>query len=634
MSQPTPSRVGRLFDGLVNLVSGAGTTADKRMGAFYAQRISDPTQIETAYRTSWMMRKGIDLPASDMTRERREWQIDEDAVDKIEEEEERLGLWPKLTQAIVLGRLGGGAMILGIANDDPLTPLDPARVKQGGLIYLHVLNRWQIGLGEVITDPADQFFGEPSYFELSFSGGKQVRIHPSRVVPFKGKRVPSLIGRRDNDWYWGDSEYASCIDSVQNAEAALNGFAALIEEAKLDTVTIPGLTQTLATSEGEALILKRVSVANQIKSTHNTRILDGGRGKDSPGETWETRQISWAGMPDIIRTYLSVAASAFDIPATRFLGKSADGMNATGEGDEKNYRGKIATDQGDHVRPALRRIDAVLLPSAGVMLDAEANYVFPPLSKPTDAEKADTFNKRMTAIVALQGTGAIPEPAFSKSVQHTAVEEGWLAGLDGALAETPEDERFPSDIAETKGGDPASADGTGGDGSAPVRRAVGDAAPRTLYVRRNLINAADVIAWTKKAGFDTTLPADDMHVTVAYSRQPLDWMQIEADDWNQNTDGTLTVPPGGVRLIERLGDSGQAVVLMFGSSKLSYRHEQIVRAGATWDHPEYQPHVTITWDAPAGLDVAALEPFRGELRFGPEIFEAVDEDWRKGVSEE
>lgn len=477
MSQPTQSRAGRFIDSFVNLLSGAGTTADKRTGAFYVQRYAAPTQIEAAYRSSWMMRRGIDLPAKDMTRERREWQADEEAVDQIETEEKRLGLWPKLTKALIYGRLGGGAMILGIANDDPMTPLDPARVKQGGLIYLHVLNRWQIGLGEVITDPADPFFGEPSYFELTFGGGKQLRIHPSRVIPFKGNAVPCLMGARDNDWYWGDSEYVSVIDSVQNAEAALNGFASLIEEAKVDTVAIPNLTTTLATSEGEALILKRVSVANQLKSMHNTRILDGGRGKDSPGETWDTRQVAWSGMPDIIRTYLSVVAAAFDIPATRFLSKSPDGMNATGDGDAENYRSKIATDQGDFVRPALDRIDAVLLPSAGVTLDAEANYTFPPLTKPTDAEKADTFNKRVTAIVALQSTGTIPEPAFSKAVQHTAVEEGWLAGLDGALEEIPEDERFPSDDAEEKpeGGDQLSADGTGGDGSAARRRAVNDA---------------------------------------------------------------------------------------------------------------------------------------------------------------
>lgn len=633
---------GWFRDGLVNLLSGGGTTADKRVAGRFHYRYSDPTEIEAAYRTSWMMRKGIDLPPFDMTRGRRDWQADEDAVDKIEAEEKRLGLWAKLNEALVLGRLGGGLIIMGVGRDSPDTPLDPARVAANGLSYIHVLNRHQVSLGEQITDPTNPLFGEPEYFMLNTTGAA-VKIHPSRVVPFKGKKVPALRGMAGDNWYWGDSEFVSVIDAVKNAEAAMNGFASLIEEAKVDTVTIPNLTQTLATSEGEALVLKRVTIANQLKSTHNTRILDGGRGKDSPGETWETRQVTWAGMPDMIRTYAAAVAGAFDIPATRFLGKSPDGMNATGAGDEANYHDKIAADQEATLRPALDRIDAVLLRSAGVTPSPDVNYSFPPLSKLSEADRADVFAKRMQGVAALQATGSIPEPAFSKAVQHTAVEEGWLDGLDGALAEMPEDERFPSTIAAdpeddetTNGGkeaDPTSAPAAG-DAPRARRLAANDAEPRTLYVRRDLLNADDVIAWAKKAGFTTTLPADDMHVTIAYSKQPLDWMKVASDDWGSDEDGGMTVRAGGVRLIERLGDMGQAVVLMFGSSRLSYRHEEIGRAGASWDHPEYQPHVTLTYEAPAGLDLSAIEPFRGELRFGPEIFETIDDDWRSGVSEE
>ena len=632
------SLFSRFADGLTNLVSGAGTRVDKRTHYFYAASTrSDPTEIEAAYRTSWLFRKGVDTPAFDMTRGRRDWQADEDAVDAIEAEERRVGLWDKLNTALVLGRLGGGLIVMGVGRDDPALPLDPARVADGGLSYLHVLNRHQVSLGDAIMDPVDPMFGEPEYFQINGSG-RSVRIHPSRVVPFKGKRIPALRGLAGDDWYWGDSEFVSVIDAVRNAEAAMNGYASLIEEAKLDTVTIPNLTQTLATQEGEALILKRVSVANAIKSTHNTRILDGGRSKDSPGETWETRQISWNGMPDMIRTYAAAVAGAFDIPATRFLGKSPDGMNATGQGDERNYADKIGADQEAKLRPALDRIDPVLLRSAGVTPSPSVNYTFPPLAKMTDSEAADVFYKRMQGVTALQATGSIPEPAFSKSVQHTAVEEGWLAGLDGALAEMPEDERFPSTIAEqpgdtTEGGDRASAPAAG-DAPSARRMAANDASPRSLYVRRDLLNAGEVIAWAKAAGFSTTLTADDMHVTIAYSKQPLDWMKVGSDDWGGDDDGGLIVKPGGVRMIERLGDMGHAVVLMFASSRLSYRHEEIGRAGASWDHPEYQPHVTLTYEAPTGLNLSAIVPFRGELRFGPEIFETIDEDWRSGVSEE
>lgn len=624
----------RFFDGLMNLVSGAGTSVDKRTAGRFHLRYSDPTEIEAAYRTSWMMRKGIDLPPFDMTRGRRDWQADEDAVDAIEAEERRVGLWDKLNTALVLGRLGGGLIVMGVGRGDPALPLDPARVADGGLSYLHVLNRHQVSLGDAIMDPVDPMFGEPEYFQIN-GGGRSVRIHPSRVVPFKGKRIPALRGLAGDDWYWGDSEFVSVIDAVRNAEAAMNGYASLIEEAKLDTVTIPNLTQTLATQEGEALILKRVSVANAIKSTHNTRILDGGRSKDSPGETWETRQISWNGMPDMIRTYAAAVAGAFDIPATRFLGKSPDGMNATGQGDEKNYADKIGADQEAKLRPALDRIDPVLLRSAGVTPSPSVNYTFPPLAKMTDSEAADVFYKRMQGVTALQATGSIPEPAFSKAVQHTAVEEGWLAGLDGALAEMPEDERFPSSIAEGpdvagEGGDPLSQAATGGDVLAPVRRAANDAKPIPLYVQRKLLNADEVIRWAKEQGFKTTLDAADMHVTVLYSRQPVDPIKM-GTTWSDDQKGNLTIKPGGPRAVEKLGED--AVVLLFASDDLSWRHRSMVEAGASHDFNEYQPHVTLTYDA-GEVDVEAVKPFTGALRFGPEIFEALDLDWKSKITEE
>ncbi|MNN83453.1 hypothetical protein D3C81_2004930 [compost metagenome] len=90
-------------------------------------------------------------------------------------------------------------------------------------------------------------------------------------------------------------------------------------------------------------------------------------------------------------------------------------------------------------------------------------------------------------------------------------------------------------------------------------------------------------------------------------------------DWGSRQDGGLTVAPGGARLVEPQGSEG-AVVLLFNSSELAWRHMQIREAGASWDYEEYQPHVTITYAA-GDLDLSKIEPYRGKIEFGPEIFE-------------
>lgn len=153
------------------------------------------------------------------------------------------------------------------------------------------------------------------------------------------------------------------------------------------------------------------------------------------------------------------------------------------------------------------------------------------------------------------------------------------------------------------------------------------AAPRTLYVQRKLINAAEFIAWAKAQGFETTTPDDDLHVTVTFSKRPVDWMMMGQGP------ARLVVPEGGPRLVEPLGDKG-AVVLLFSDPVLTQRHDEMMDEGASWDFPSYQPHVTISYQTPAGLDLAKVEPYTGALIFGPELFSEVIEDWEKGISEE
>jgi hypothetical protein len=98
--------VSFLRDRLVNLMSGQGTSADKGAYRHYASSYLNQQQIEASYRSSWLMRKAIDLPPYDMTRAGRDWQADGSQIEALEEEERRLGLWDKFRRALVLGRLG------------------------------------------------------------------------------------------------------------------------------------------------------------------------------------------------------------------------------------------------------------------------------------------------------------------------------------------------------------------------------------------------------------------------------------------------------------------------------------------------------------------------------------------------
>lgn len=155
--------------------------------------------------------------------------------------------------------------------------------------------------------------------------------------------------------------------------------------------------------------------------------------------------------------------------------------------------------------------------------------------------------------------------------------------------------------------------------------------PTPLYVYRPVLNGADLVKWAKDQGFSTTLPADDMHVTIAHSSNPVDWMAA-GESYSCDPKGELKLAPGGPRQLANLGPLGQAAVLLFASNELNWRHEWLEEIGCSWDWPEYQPHITISFDA-EGLDLSALQPYQGPIVFGPEVFEPINENWKDSLVE-
>lgn len=604
-------------DGLANILSGRGTTVDRGVHNFWVRRFTSPQQIEAAYLGSWLTRKIIDVPAQDMTRAGRDWDAKDAPIEKIEAEEKRLGYWSKLRDAVRLGRLGGGAILIGL-GDDPSTPL-PANIRPGQLQYLVVLSRWQITLGEIDTDPASPGFNQPSFFMLS-GAGSQVRIHPSRMVCFHGLPIPAMHSTTPEDRFWGMSVVEAVDEAVQHATTATAGFASLIDEAKIDVYRFAGLADTLAQSGGDDVIMKRVQLTNQGKSTHRAVVLDG-------DDEWDQRQLALAGVRDVIITYDARVAGAADIPATRLFGKSPDGMNATGDSDLANYDQSIQAKQEMDLRPAIERLDAVMLPSAGV--DPKLTWNFSPLRVLTEQQLADIENKEADTLTKLVNTGMFSEVALEESFSNRMVESQRWPGYGEKRDEQKASGEFdPSDEPEDlgivpipngeKGGDPTSA----GAGGAPVppRRAANDAwmledwEAKTLYVRRDVLNRADIVKWAREQGFTDIVP--DLHVTITYSTTPVDWMKM-GESWR----GKLEVEAGGPRLVEALGPDGKYKALLFTAYELVSRNTEMREKGASFDWPEYQPHISI--QIGGDIDLATVQPYTGKIVLGPEIFEEI-----------
>ena len=150
-----------------------------------------------------------------------------------------------------------------------------------------------------------------------------------------------------------------------------------------------------------------------------------------------------------------------------------------------------------------------------------------------------------------------------------------------------------------------------------------DKGPKPLYIHRPVVNAHELVAWAKANGFETTLPASDLHVTIAYSKEPVNWVSMG------DAPETLAVKAYG---FERLGETGDAFVMKVGSLALERRFDELINRGCSWDWPEYTPHITLSYKA-GDVSIEALKVFEGDIILGPEVFEVIQDDWKDNLVE-
>ena len=134
---------------------------------------------------------------------------------------------------------------------------------------------------------------------------------------------------------------------------------------------------------------------------------------------------------------------------------------------------------------------------------------------------------------------------------------------------------------------------------------------QTIYVRRPLLNVNDIKKWADTQGL-TLEP--DLHVTIIYSKTPVDWATIGPDIHKE------VVLPGGLWFTDLFGPEKDTLVLRLYSEVLDAEHRYFRDCGASWDWGDYQPHLTIT----KGIkDNKNILPYRGLIILGPEIMEPV-----------
>jgi phage-related protein (TIGR01555 family) len=416
------------------------------------------------YRSNWIGRKIVDIPAMDAVRKGRDWQAKQEQIELIEAEENRLGYWHKLLEVKTKARLWGGAAIyIGTGETDLMKPLDPEQIKKGGIKYLTVLSRRDITAGETEQDVTSEFFGRPSHYEVTGASARaMVKIHPSRLAVFVGAPHADRLLAQGVNQGWGDSILETVYSAMKNADSTAANIASLVFEANVDVFRIPDFMNSLSDPEYAKRLIDRFILAATAKGINRALLLD-------KEEEYERKQVTFAQLPEIMQSFLQMVAGAADIPVTRLLGQSPAGMSSTGESDMLNYFDRVSSIQNLEMTPALYRLDECLIRSALGSRPPEVVYSWAPLKQMSEKELAEIGKMNAETAKTLTDTGIYMAQELRTVVTNQLVESGFYPGLDQAVDETGTDwekeleqqaasEAKAAEAAQKQGGKPLSGD--------------------------------------------------------------------------------------------------------------------------------------------------------------------------------
>lgn len=592
------SMVKRFSDGLINIVANLGTARDKASHTQYALNVMNPATLYAAYQGSWLAAAIVDYPAEDATRKWRQWRAEVDQIEAIERLEKELQLQDRVHDAMIAARLYGGAAIY--INTEDQDQSKPLRVGTE-IRSLVVLSSNDIRPEEIIRDINSKYYGKAEYYVLQ-SRGDTSRIHASRLAIFYGTKMPTNANTFASTNGWGISVLQSTMDSIKNVDATMANVASLVFEAKVDVFKFEGFADMLENTANDELLTRRLMTQAAMKSINGAVVIDA-------QDDYQQKNASFASLSEVIREFKEAASGAARIPMTRLYGRTTAGLSGSGEGDERVYYDRIGHEQATEIAPAIRLIDECIKMQALGKIPPEIYFEWRPLRQLTESERAEIFTKTASAARSLAGPSAgelIPLDALSEALVNELSEQGMLPGLDqaivkyGSLGEQGVSEALITDVRDVR---------------------VIDAEPMPLYVSRNVTNAKEIIAHYAGQGIEGLIDPADMHVTITYSRNPVDWMKM-GEAWEND----VKINAGGARVNEGFGQDGKTLVLSFNSGSLKWRHNDMVEAGASWDWPDYQPHITIATGYNG--DISDIEPWIGAIELGPELFKKLDENWK------
>ncbi len=397
---------------------GFGTFDLSQATDYPLTRLSDNYQLLTSmYRDNWIVQNIVQLVPTDVVRKWYEVSTSLDAkyIDRLIRLERKTQLRDRLIDGMSWGRLYGGAvgLILIKGQEDLSQPLDINSVMPGSFLGLRILDRWSgvFPEGKLVTDPEDPDFGLPDRYTIRDAGDTyEVNVHHSRVVRFIGRKLPWL--EQVAECYWGESEIEAIYSEIARRDNVAANIAALTFKANVEYREVEGLDQLmgLGNSEMQRRFWNKMQAQAIMRSSQGISLIN-------KGDAVHNEQYTFTGLSDVYDRIMMDVAGASRIPVTKLFGRSAAGLNATGENDMINYYDYIDGIRETQLRPVLDKLLPVMAMSAWGNIPDDLDISFPPMKDANEGERADIAAKKTQAIVTAYMNDLVDQETAAKELK-------------------------------------------------------------------------------------------------------------------------------------------------------------------------------------------------------------------------
>ncbi|AKQ55168.1 phage portal protein [Bordetella hinzii] len=310
--------------------------------------------------------------------------------DRVHGELDRLKALPALADGWRWARLTGGGAIVVIARDGRALrdPLNLEALDQ--LLELKVFTLDDISATESrYSDPNEANYGMPELYRVRTQAAgvpsAEFFVHESRLIEIPGDPLPAKLNRKGIPWA-GRPAVTRAFRAIRRYSEGLHWALRLLEKKQQAVHKMKGLAEAIE-AELEAAIRKRVEMVDSVRNALNGVAVDS-------EDDYTILSSDMGGVKDTLAEFQIAVSAEAGYPASVLFGRSAAGLNATGDGDLEGFYNTVAMGRGIKLNPALERIVSLIraqrsLEGVGTAQGEAWSIVWPPLKPATAKEEAE-----------------------------------------------------------------------------------------------------------------------------------------------------------------------------------------------------------------------------------------------------